>query len=721
MSPQTNYPQTATSLTGSNSAWTNPQYIETSSNTNFATTLWATGGASSNGLQGSNFGFNLPSTAIIDGILVTFNRYSDAGGTTSVQITNGTKTGTITGSDIWPSTPAPVSYGGPTNLWGQTWTYSDINNTNFAAIINAYNTHGGADGYVNAMQVSVYWHTAPANVAKRYIYQTFDNLGNYLGLLPNVSNTNDTALWSQNINTAGAQMTIDCMISVDTSYLNVNNLTDESGNLLTDESGNLLTPEGALDLLFSQNSVFKEGNRIKCYETSYYYPNGKLIFQGQIQKWTAEFGGDNDDELIELLVYSDGVDMQNLMLIGGATLDQSQTVNNSSYLLDRAFAIGQEWTPTQNTLSQIQVQIDTAGVNATIDLDVYVSPSNLTRLAHVSQVVNTNSMTTVTFYINPVLSITSGQPYFFSISTEDNEANVGYDSTTSYAGGAMYEYTGTYWSSPAGSMWFETYYGGSSTQVTYTSTDPSTMTNSVMTLYNDQGGSITAPSSNIATTGLSVTYTFNAKTVLSGIQEILTICPSNWWWYVDVGLDQLFLQPASSTAQYTLIKGKHITSLKIIKSIEAIANVLYFSGGVTSNGPPPVNLYSVYQDASSIAEYGHHLAQQSNNAVTIQATADVIGNGFIGTNKLPQYQTQVTVLDTTMDISQFTPGQTIGFSGFGTNIDNLVAQIVTIERHMDYVTLTLGTLPKQMMPDFEKIRTGLVALQTVNNPATPTT
>lgn len=88
------------------------------------------------------FGFAIPSTATIDGITAVINRkaqYNNSlnGGTVStntVQLRKsgvgavGTNKATAT---AWGTTYTSVTFGGATDLWGTTWTPSEINDTYF--------------------------------------------------------------------------------------------------------------------------------------------------------------------------------------------------------------------------------------------------------------------------------------------------------------------------------------------------------------------------------------------------------------------------------------------------------------------------------------------------------------------------------------------------------------------------------------------------------------
>ena len=99
-------------------------------------------------IVGQGFGFSIPTGATINGIVVTLQAQSyDAQGAGnnardySVKIV---KNNTITGTD--KSTLASLTpngtwvnrtYGSSTDLWGETWTAADINNSNFGIAYSA--------------------------------------------------------------------------------------------------------------------------------------------------------------------------------------------------------------------------------------------------------------------------------------------------------------------------------------------------------------------------------------------------------------------------------------------------------------------------------------------------------------------------------------------------------------------------------------------------------
>jgi Secretion system C-terminal sorting domain len=54
----------------------------------------------------------------------------------------------------WPTTDAYITYGGPADLWGTTWTVSDINSSNFGAAIAAQVQNGTAQ--VDHMRITIF-------------------------------------------------------------------------------------------------------------------------------------------------------------------------------------------------------------------------------------------------------------------------------------------------------------------------------------------------------------------------------------------------------------------------------------------------------------------------------------------------------------------------------------------------------------------------------------
>ena len=117
------------------------------------------------------FGFSIPSGATIDGIVVEVKRRaSHNSGTTYVKDTTVklVKAGTVVGSNNadtvtnWPTTLTFVTYGGSSDLWGTTWTDTDINDATFGFVISATMTEGAkvfSSARIDVIKITVYYTT----------------------------------------------------------------------------------------------------------------------------------------------------------------------------------------------------------------------------------------------------------------------------------------------------------------------------------------------------------------------------------------------------------------------------------------------------------------------------------------------------------------------------------------------------------------------------------
>ena len=159
---------TATNVSiGSNPNWTNPGNITNSGDANYAT-VSLTAGDNSDYLQGTNYGFNIPAGATINGIVVTINRL----GSTSFGfgcrdnelylVKNNVISGDNKASGTtWPTSLGTASYGSSTDKWGLSWTPSDINNANFGVALSVHSNRilSSMTPNVDYMQITVYYTT----------------------------------------------------------------------------------------------------------------------------------------------------------------------------------------------------------------------------------------------------------------------------------------------------------------------------------------------------------------------------------------------------------------------------------------------------------------------------------------------------------------------------------------------------------------------------------
>jgi large repetitive protein len=148
--------------------WSNVNNILSSNNV-YSTNVGVGGTEVTQYLKATNFGFSIPSGATIDGIVVEFERKSNFN-TGSLNISDKilqlVKGGTIVGYDLsdsgtaWSTTEAYFTYGGSSNLWGTSWTYTDINASTFGVVLSIqFNnaTKSSVTAFVDHVRITVYY------------------------------------------------------------------------------------------------------------------------------------------------------------------------------------------------------------------------------------------------------------------------------------------------------------------------------------------------------------------------------------------------------------------------------------------------------------------------------------------------------------------------------------------------------------------------------------
>lgn len=122
-------------------------------------------------LKATNFGFAIPAGATINGILVEIERYKGGTGTskdTNVKIVKADGTIGTTNKALalnWLASESYFSYGSSSDLWGETWTYTDINDIDFGVVLNVTNVVGASlegnsfvsilNGYIKIKDIKV--------------------------------------------------------------------------------------------------------------------------------------------------------------------------------------------------------------------------------------------------------------------------------------------------------------------------------------------------------------------------------------------------------------------------------------------------------------------------------------------------------------------------------------------------------------------------------------
>ena len=150
---------------GSSINWANPNRVEISDDVYARTSL--SPGDTTKYLMVADFGYVMPLSAVISGITVELEVSMEQPNTdardASVKLM---KAGVPVGADrvnpmaIWQNKDNVNTYGGPTDLWGTTWTAADINSVDFGVLYSVTRGSGPNNHYVKVDYVTLRVHYA---------------------------------------------------------------------------------------------------------------------------------------------------------------------------------------------------------------------------------------------------------------------------------------------------------------------------------------------------------------------------------------------------------------------------------------------------------------------------------------------------------------------------------------------------------------------------------
>lgn len=305
---------------------------------------------------------------------------------------------------------------------------------------------------------------------------------------------------------------------------------------------------------------------------------------------------------------------------------------------------------------------------------------------------------------------------------------------------------GPTWTATSYDLYFQMYKPTALTTAQYLSIDPSDLVKDLLDKYAIQGGTITYDTNSIEQSLTEVTYTFNANTILEGIQKAVQLAPENWYWYLDYGTNLIHFRQMSTEPDHIFSLEKDIIDAKFEKRIEDIVNTIYFIGGIPNGGTE--NLFIKYENQDSIDKYGVKALKYSDQRVTVTATADTICNNILATKSEPELRVTLEILDSNngqgigYDIESVQVGdlvavrnvtQQVGLSTWDVarwdegywdfniyNLSSLQMQVQKIDYSPDKITIYASTMAVDVNKRIEDINRNLETLQALNNPDTPT-
>lgn len=535
--------------------------------------------------------------------------------------------------------------------------------------------------------------------------------------------------YTQEINKTFVEIQVDVSISSDVAPLLVEPIETEDSSTITTEDNVAITIDRQPDIVSSSNSkaLIQNNNRLKIYEKSHWHPNGLLVFDGYINTWQTEIGG---NDIISFTARSLADDMSDYILTGGnVTAEITQSSVSSGYSSFSAYMTGgkyleQFFTPTSSFyLSKLSLMMSGYPTGPTTTVSVY---SGTTLLGSSSLTITGDQedyQDRIFTFLTPILLEDNNQ-YSLRITKDIAAGLFGIAPSSTYSG-ILRGWNGSTFTNTSHDLYFIFYSEVTLTDYIFNDKTASEIAQTSMDDYISKGGSAYYDSSDTDTFPVLTEtndYTFKAATELEVQNKALQLTTDDIFYKVDPG-SQLYFFGYRTTATngvgtiHNLVIGKHFQTALIGASVDEVRNYVSLTGGDIGGG---VNLFSEYNDSASITAQGRQrLERIVDNRITIQATADSIAAAIFAERANEKTFGSVTILNNVYDTRTIEIGHAIRFKGIGNFVENDLYNVVGRTLIPDGITLVLGFIPERLSDKIDKLSTEIVQIQTINNPDSP--
>ncbi len=271
-------PSTAVDNGGGSTVWSNPDNVKASNDT-YATASLGTISSFSNYIKVTNFGFSIPTSATINGVVVEVERKGTGPDITDRNIRlvvsdviNGDSKPSAT---VWGS-EATENYGGASDLWGLALTRANVVASNFGVAVSCKHIGGFSTASIDSIKMTVHYTADTAREAKgtillggtavrlfksirssqgtillggtatafirrntdvletkRFLYKVYEEDGSFVEIWKDVI-TEPT--YSQEINEIGSTMSLELARNSDSLGISTTSLLDSNNAVVTDSN-----------------------------------------------------------------------------------------------------------------------------------------------------------------------------------------------------------------------------------------------------------------------------------------------------------------------------------------------------------------------------------------------------------------------------------------------------------------------------------------------------
>jgi len=196
--------------------------------------------------------------------------------------------------------------------------------------------------------------------------------------------------------------------------------------------------------------------------------------------------------------------------------------------------------------------------------------------------------------------------------------------------------------------------------------------------------------SNVDNTSKNISYTYVKKKHLDAMKKTAEFLDYDWYWFL--AADGLLKLAERTAGDHTFILKKTIKQLKVHKTIESVQNYFFFWNGLTADNANYLN--KQYSDGSSQSDFDIIASQKTDGRITVEGTADELGDGTIAAHKDPKTRTTL-IIGKEYDLASINPGDTCNIRNIDTSEQTTFADdllIVRVNYTPDYAILELAEI-----------------------------
>ncbi len=456
------------------------------------------------------------------------------------------------------------------------------------------------------------------------------------------------------------------------------------------------------------------------------YPHGLRIFDGYVADWEMDAGQSDN---ISVQVLNHGNELNNIML----ETEDSEVIENvgfdSGWIgvgmngLNR-LAIAQSFTmPSTARVPRLTVYgITPTGIPEDQCTALLILGAPTTDNVIANGECRFNDDGSVDVILDSVIELTNALVYSVVISPSKGYGTSLFNSlelrtTTSYAGGSAYVFVdGTGWVIQSSDIAFKVWEEGGDTTVAFLSVSPSTIVRKAIDFARTRGARVFYDEGSIDETETVVSITFKANTVKEVLEKCIELAPDFWFATYNMGTNLFTFKGRPSEPDRYFTKQMDIVKMKLRSSIKRLVNDVYFSGG----GEPA--LFTRVTDTVSIQNRKRRgILKLSDRRVTDDDTARILSESEIAQKSEPEYIGSATISsEHPTPIEEIANGDVSGYMNFGNFIDEIQLQIASVNYNIDTVDVELGAIIPPVTKRVQDIKRNLETIEQQNNPTSPT-